>query len=109
DPRRRTRPLRRRHRALDPPAALRPRRSHRDVKLPRGLTGDELAHALRRLGYEVTRQSGSHLRLTTQKHGEHHVTIPRHDPLHVGTLSAILAEIAKHHELSRESLLQLLF
>lgn len=35
------------------------------MKLPRGLSGGELAQALRVLGYVVTRQSGSHMRLTT--------------------------------------------
>ncbi|HVT56890.1 MAG TPA: type II toxin-antitoxin system HicA family toxin [Thermoanaerobaculia bacterium] len=79
------------------------------MRLPRGLTGEDLARALRRLGYDVTRQTGSHLRLTTHRQGEHHVTIPRHDALRVGTLFAVLAEVAKHHELSRDDLLQLFF
>ncbi|MDP9120977.1 MAG: type II toxin-antitoxin system HicA family toxin [Acidobacteriota bacterium] len=46
------------------------------MRLPRGLTGEDLARALRRLGYDTTRQTGSHLRLTTLLRGEHHVTIP---------------------------------
>jgi phage protein D len=41
--------------------------------------------------------------------GEHHVTVPNHDPLRVGTLSAILAAVAAHHGLSRNELLQTLF
>jgi hypothetical protein len=40
---------------------------------------------------------------------KHHVTIPNHSPLRVGTLSAILAEIARHHRLSRERVFELLF
>jgi len=44
------------------------------------------------------------MRLTTQQQGEHHVTIPCHDPLRVGTLAAILAEVAAHFGLSREEL-----
>ena len=79
------------------------------MRLPRGLSGDDLARALRRLGYEPTRQTGSHLRLTTQREGEHHITIPRHDSLSIGTLAAILTEVAKHHQLSREELSRLLF
>jgi len=51
------------------------------VRLPRDLTGAELVRRLAKLGYGVTRQSGSHMRLTSQLHGEHHVTVPRHDPL----------------------------
>jgi len=37
------------------------------MRLPRDLSGRELASALRRLGYEITRQTGSPLRLTTQQ------------------------------------------
>jgi len=65
------------------------------------VSGDELAKALRVLGYGVTRQTGSHLRLTTQENGEHHLSIPRHDPLRVGTLAAILDDVAAHFEVSR--------
>ncbi|HZF11982.1 MAG TPA: type II toxin-antitoxin system HicA family toxin [Thermoanaerobaculia bacterium] len=79
------------------------------MRLPRGLTGEDLARALRLLGYEITRQTGSHLRLTTARNGEHHVTIPRHDPLRVGTLSSILQEVARHHELNRDEVLKILF
>ena len=57
------------------------------MKLPRDVSGDDLAKALRVLGYETTRQTGSHCRLTTSLGGEHHVTIPRHSPLRVGTHS----------------------
>jgi predicted RNA binding protein YcfA (HicA-like mRNA interferase family) len=57
----------------------------------------------------VTRQTGSHLRLTTTRGGEHHVTIPAHTSLRVGTLSAILDAVARHHELGREEVLQQLF
>ncbi len=51
------------------------------MKLPRDVSGEELAVLLRRYGYEVTRQTGSHMRLTTMQGGEHHVTIPRHKSL----------------------------
>jgi predicted RNA binding protein YcfA (HicA-like mRNA interferase family) len=79
------------------------------VRLPRDLGGADLARALARLGYEVTRQTGSHLRLTTMANGQHHVTVPAHDPLRVGTLAGILAEVAAHHGLTREQLLRRLF
>lgn len=78
-------------------------------RLPRNLDGVELARALGVLGYQVTRQTGSHIRLTTQQGGEHHVTIPAHDPLRVGTLAAILADVAQHAALERAELLQKLF
>jgi predicted RNA binding protein YcfA (HicA-like mRNA interferase family) len=79
------------------------------MKLPRDLSGAQLAKALARAGYSTTRQTGSHLRLTTASPSEHHVTIPLHDPLRVGTLAAILADIAAHHEISRDELLDRLF
>jgi predicted RNA binding protein YcfA (HicA-like mRNA interferase family) len=59
------------------------------MKLPRDVSGDDLAGALAALGYQVTRQAGSHLRLTTTEAGEHHITVPRHTPLRVGTFATI--------------------
>jgi hypothetical protein len=49
------------------------------------------------------------MRLTTLERGEHHITIPRHDPLRVGTLRAVLGEVAAHFETSREKLIERLF
>ena len=46
------------------------------------------------------------MRLTSQDRGEHHVTIPRHDPVRVGTLSAILDSVARHRGVSRNDLLK---
>ena len=79
------------------------------MKLPRDLSGAELAKALQRLGYRVTRQTGSHMRLTASGDIEHHLTIPSHDPLKVGTLAAVLADVAAHLHLEREELLTRLF
>lgn len=60
------------------------------MRLPRDVSGQDLAQALATLGYRLTRQTGSHLRLTTKEAGQHHVTVPFHDPLRVGTLASIL-------------------
>ena len=79
------------------------------MRIPRDLTGKELIKVLGKLGYEVTRQSGSHIRLTTSRNGTHHITIPDHRPIKVGTLSGILGDIAVHHQITREELLALLF
>lgn len=79
------------------------------MKLPRDLSGDELAKKLGRFGYQPTRQTGAHLRLTTQQRGEHHVTIPRHDSLRVGTLSSLLRDVAEHFGISRQELVQQFF
>ncbi|HEY3326807.1 MAG TPA: type II toxin-antitoxin system HicA family toxin [Novimethylophilus sp.] len=79
------------------------------MKLPRDLSGARLIKALERLGYQATRQSGSHVRLTCASPEEHHLTIPLHDPLRVGTLAAILADVAAHHRLTRDALIARLF
>lgn len=76
------------------------------MKLPRDVSGEELVKALRRLGYEVDRQRGSHIRMTTQQDGEHHEVIPNHKPVRTGTLSGILKSIAAHHRLTVEELIQ---
>lgn len=76
------------------------------MKLPRDISGRELANLLARFGYSVTRQTGSHLRLTTQISGEHHLTIPAHSSLRVGTLSAILNEAAVHLKRDRSDLIR---
>jgi predicted RNA binding protein YcfA (HicA-like mRNA interferase family) len=80
------------------------------LRLPRDLSGEQLARLLRRYGYEVTRHTGSHLRLTTTVRGtQHHITVPAHNPLKVGTLSGILAEVAAYLETDRGALADELF
>jgi predicted RNA binding protein YcfA (HicA-like mRNA interferase family) len=79
------------------------------MRLPRDWSGDDLIYRLAKLGYSATRQSGSHVRLTrTIDEAEHHVTVPRHSPLKVGTLNAILTEIATSLGISKDELLRLL-
>ena len=79
------------------------------MRLPRDVSGGELVKLLGRLGYRVTRQTGSHIRLTCDLPKSHHVTVPNHDPLRVGTLAAIIADIAAHHRLERDELVRKLF
>ena len=75
------------------------------MRLPRDLSGEQFARLLRRYGYEITRQTGSHLRLTSKLRGtEHHVTIPAHNPLKIGTLSAVLPDVASYLEMDRSAL-----
>jgi predicted RNA binding protein YcfA (HicA-like mRNA interferase family) len=75
------------------------------MRIPRDLSGPDLV----RFGYVVTRQTGSHMRLTTTERGEHHVTVPRHDGLRIGTPSAILMDVSDHFALSRDELVKRLF
>ena len=79
------------------------------MKIPRDIGGEELAKLLKKYGYQITRQTGSHIRLTTNLKGAHHITIPRHKPLKVGTLNSILSEIAKYLELDKQMLIKELF
>jgi predicted RNA binding protein YcfA (HicA-like mRNA interferase family) len=76
------------------------------VKIPRDCSGAELARALRHLGYETQRQTGSHLQMTTQRGGEHHVTIPNHRPLKVGLLHGVLKDVVELHHLTVEELVR---
>lgn len=75
------------------------------MKLPRDIDATTLKQLLVPLGYTVTRQTGNHIRLTTQDQGQHHITIPNHSLIKVGTLNAILRDIADHFGLSRDELL----
>jgi len=80
------------------------------VKLPRDIDGEELARVLDKYGYKITRQTGSHIRLTSAiKGAEHHITIPSHNPLKIGTLSSILNEVAAYLEMDRKTLIEKLF
>ena len=78
------------------------------MKLPRDIDGPQLVKALAVLGYEATRQKGSHIRVTTQRNGENHEVIPYHHPIKTGTLSSILKRVAAHHRTSVDDLLKML-
>jgi predicted RNA binding protein YcfA (HicA-like mRNA interferase family) len=77
------------------------------MRLPRNLSGDELIKRLQRFGYAPTRQTGSHIRPTrTAVNVEHHITVPRHNPLRVGALNNILTDVAQHLNISKDELLR---
>lgn len=69
-------------------------------KLP-VISGEMLVAALKKSGFAVVRQKGSHVSL--QK-GEHKTVVPLHNELAKGTLIAIL----KQTGLSREELIDLI-
>ena len=75
------------------------------MKLQRDLTGLQSVKNLEVLGYRTTRQTDSHIRVTTLQNGEHHLTIPAHNPLKTGTLSAILNDIPQHFNTTLDELL----
>ncbi|MBO0885964.1 MAG: type II toxin-antitoxin system HicA family toxin [Acidimicrobiales bacterium] len=72
------------------------------MSLPRDISGREFAVLLRRhYGYTIARQSGSHMRLVTTDLGVHRLTVPAGGPLRVGTLAAVLSEVARHFHIDR--------
>ena len=80
------------------------------MRLPRDLSGTELAALLERQGYSRVRQTGSHIRLVSvAMQREHHVTVPAHKVLKVGTLSGILTDVAAYLGVERDALAKELF
>lgn len=74
------------------------------MKLPRDVSGADLAKGLARVGYRITRQTGSHIRMTLDGPPQHHVTIPAHPELKPGTLSVILSVVGQHLQFDKEQL-----
>jgi predicted RNA binding protein YcfA (HicA-like mRNA interferase family) len=80
------------------------------VKLPRNVGGVELAGLLKKYDYKITRREGSHIRLASHfKASEHHITIPGHKPLKIGTLNNILNDVAAYLEIDKTALIVSLF
>jgi len=79
------------------------------MRIPRDISGEQLAKLLDNYGYIKTRQIGSQVRLTTHKNGEHHLTIPLHKTIRVGTLNGILKDAADHLSIDKEVLIAELF
>ena len=80
------------------------------MKLSRDVSSDELIRLLNKYGYQISRQTGSHIRLTSNiKTTEHHITIPRQKYLKIGTLNNILNNIAAYLEMDKKSLINALF
>jgi predicted RNA binding protein YcfA (HicA-like mRNA interferase family) len=79
-------------------------------KIPRDISGKDLAKLLSKYGYKITRQTGSHIRLTSNLAGlTHQITIPHHSQIKIGTLNKILNEIAGYLKTDKESIVKELF
>jgi predicted RNA binding protein YcfA (HicA-like mRNA interferase family) len=76
------------------------------MKIPRDLSGKDLIKLFKKYGYEVTRQKGSHIRLTKQGANEHHITVPDHSPVKIGTINKILSDVSSHLNIGKEELLK---
>ncbi len=72
------------------------------MKLPRDVSGGELVRSLRRLGYEVVRQVGSHVQLAVTRGNRYKLTIPNHRALRVGTLDGIIDAVSQQLAMSRD-------
>jgi predicted RNA binding protein YcfA (HicA-like mRNA interferase family) len=78
------------------------------VKLPRDLSGRRLAQVLvRRWGYREVHRVGRHMILQTESPQHHRLSVPDHNPLRVGTLSAILRSVAEAKSVSHDEILAL--
>jgi predicted RNA binding protein YcfA (HicA-like mRNA interferase family) len=78
------------------------------MKLPRDVPAERLIRVLERLGYQVLRQKGSHVRLRHEGPPAHLVTVPCHGPLKIGTLHAILAEVSQMRSIAINSIAEML-
>ena len=81
------------------------------MRLPRDLSGRDLAKRLeRQYGYHVTRTKGSHMTVTrTTDTDQHSVTVPMHRELRLGTLDAIMADVAGHLGIPKSTVRDQLF
>ncbi len=80
------------------------------MKLPRDVDAKEFIKALSKIGYQETRQVGSHIRLSiTLNANQFHITIPNHNPIKIGTLNNILKAISNQLSITKDELIQKLF
>lgn len=81
------------------------------MKMPRDMSGVEIVRLLgRHYGYRRTRTSGSHMNVTLTVGGRRHrVTVPRHRHVDVGTLSAVISDVAEFLGLTRNEVRAKLF
>jgi len=79
-------------------------------RVPRDISGQTLVKLLSSYGYRITRQTGSHIRLTAQAKGkDHHITVPNHEYVKIGTLNSILNDLAQSLGKSKEEVVKDLF
>jgi predicted RNA binding protein YcfA (HicA-like mRNA interferase family) len=77
------------------------------MRLPRDLSGNELIrHLCKHWNCQKIHQVGSHVILQTLQPTPHRIAIPEHSPLKVGTLNGILASVAAHKGVPKETVLR---
>ena len=73
------------------------------------VSGEKLLKVLVRLGCEVIRQRGSHIRLRKPTAaGDHNITVPMHDELAKGTLNDILSQVSIWNGISEDNLIEMI-
>jgi predicted RNA binding protein YcfA (HicA-like mRNA interferase family) len=76
-------------------------------KIPRDISAKDLCGILEKYGYHKTRQTGSHIRLTNLSMGKaHHLTIPDHNPIKIGTLNHILNDVAEYLKINKYNIIK---
>ena len=79
-------------------------------KIPRDISGREMAKLIKIYGYNIVKEKGSHIRLLSNiKDSEHKITIPDHKQIKIGTLNNILNDIGSYLKMSKEQLIHELF
>ena len=79
------------------------------MKIPRDISADKLIKSLIKFGYSVTRQKGSHIRLTIKVDNKtHHLTIPNHNPIKIGTLNNIINDISEFHKMEKQNVISII-
>lgn len=80
------------------------------MKLPRDISSEDLIKILNKMGYEVSRQKGSHIPQTFKKvDSSHHITTPNYNPVKIGTLNSILKDLSEFLKLSQDEILSKYF
>lgn len=75
------------------------------MKIPRDLSGRELADALcRHWDYREVHQSGSHIILETENPSHQRIAVPAYRYLKLGTLNAILIIVATQKGVTKEAI-----
>ena len=75
------------------------------AKLPI-LTSDQVIKALEKVGFQVVRQKGSHVRLRHQHHEQRVATVPIHSGKTIGR--GLLGKILRTTELTQEEFITLI-
>jgi predicted RNA binding protein YcfA (HicA-like mRNA interferase family) len=76
------------------------------MKLPRDISGQRLIKLLiAKWQYRQVNRVGSHIILQTEEPRHHRLSVPDHASLRVGTLNAILRDVARAKNISRDEII----